>query len=391
MQVGSTQVISVEQSIAMTIKFVDLQAQYASLQQEIDAAILRVVRHSDFILGHDVAQFEEEFAAFCDAKHAVAVSSGTDALHLALRVLDVGPGDEVITSPHTFVATAGAIHATGARPVFADIDPRTYTLNPAQLEVAITDRTRAVIPVHLYGQPADMDPIVEICRRHGLWVLEDAAQAHGAEYKGRRVGTLGDIAAFSFYPGKNLGAYGDAGAVTTNSEELATRVRLLINHGSATKYEHVTTGFCNRMDTIQAAVLRVKLPHLPRWTEQRRKVAAWYEQGLAAIGGVETPSESEWARAVYHLYVVQVGDRDRLQSSLRGAGIATQVHYPKPVHLQLAYRHLGYKPGDFPHAETAAAHVLSLPMYPELTREQSDYIVAQVAQAMSDVEGADAA
>jgi dTDP-4-amino-4,6-dideoxygalactose transaminase len=370
---------------SVRIKFVDLQAQYASIQAEVDAAILRVLRHSDFILGRDVTQFEEEFATYCGAKHAVAVTSGTDALHLALRALAVGPGDEVITTPHTFIATAEAISATGARPVFVDIDPETYTLDPNLLEAAITERTRVVIPVHLYGQSADMDPILEICRRHGLWVVEDAAQAHGAEYKGRRVGTIGDVAAFSFYPGKNLGAYGDAGAVTTDSEEIATRVRLLSNHGSATKYEHVIIGLCSRMDTIQAAILRVKLPHLPRWTEQRRQVAAWYQHGLSATPGIETPSEPEWARAVYHLYVVRVNDRARVQSALAGVGVATQIHYPKPVHLQPAYAHLGYEPGDFPHAEKAAAEVLSLPMYPELSREQSDYIVEQVRQAASDV------
>jgi dTDP-4-amino-4,6-dideoxygalactose transaminase len=362
----------------MIIKFVDLQAQYASIRAEIDAAVLRVLQNGDFVLGRDVTQFEEEFAACCGAKHAVAVSSGTDALHLALRALDVGPGDEVITTPHTFIATAEAISAAGARPVFVDIDPTTYTLDPNLLEAAITDRTRAVIPVHLYGQPADMDPILEICRRQGLRVLEDAAQAHDAEYMGRRVGAIGDAAAFSFYPGKNLGAYGDAGAVTTNNEEIARKVRLLLNHGSATKYEHVIVGFCNRMDTMQAAVLRVKLPHLARWTEGRRQVAARYEEALRDVPGIVTPCEPEWAYSVYHLYVVRVDDRTGLQAALADAGIATQIHYPKPVHLQPAYAHLGYMPGDFPHAERAASEVVSLPIYPELSPEQIDYIVDRV-------------
>jgi dTDP-4-amino-4,6-dideoxygalactose transaminase len=370
------------------IKFVDLQAQHASLQTEIEAAIHHVMHTCQFILGPDVTAFEEEFASFCGSRYAVAVSSGTDALHLALRALDVGPGDEVITTPHTFIATAEAVSAAGARPVFIDIDPETYTIDPNHLEAAITDRTRAVIPVHLYGQPADMDPILDICQRKELALLEDAAQAHGSEYKGRRAGTIGHVAAFSFYPGKNLGAYGDAGAVTTDSHEIATQVRLLANHGSVTKYEHVAVGFCNRMDTIQAAVLRVKLPYLPAWTERRRAIAAEYERRLAAVPSVTSPVEPVWARGVYHLYVIRVRDREQVRKALAAAGIPVQIHYPVPVHLHQAYTHLGYKLGDFPHAEKAATEVLSLPMYPELTSEHVEYVVRSVEQAVHDIEPA---
>ncbi len=362
----------------VTIKFVDLQAQYESLRPEIDSAIQGVLDRCDFISGADVARFENEFAALCGVRHAVAVSTGTDALQLALRAMGIGPGDEVITPTHTFVATAEAISATGAEPVLVDIDLETYTIDPAAFEAAITERTRAVIPVDLYGQPADMDPIVEIARRHEILVLEDACQAHAAEYKGRRAGSLGDAAAFSFYPGKNLGAYGDGGAITTDDDEMAERIRLLRDHGSPSKYEHVIPGFCSRLDTIQAAVLRVKLPHLDRWTRQRREAALHYTLAFEGVPGVVTPFEPDWARSVYHLYVVRVADRDAVQQALTAAGIQSGVHYPKPIHLQPAYAYLNHGPGSFPHAERAASEVLSLPMFAEIRESEVDYVVDQV-------------
>lgn len=357
------------------IPFVDLQSQYQALKPEVDAALAAVCARGDFILGEEVRRFEEEFAGFCRAPHCVAVANGTDALHLALRACGVGPGDEVITCTHTFVATVIAIHAAGARPVLVDCEPEYYTLDVAAVARAVTPRTRAILPVHLYGQPADLDPLLELARARGLRVVEDACQAHGAEYRGRRCGALGDIAAFSFYPGKNLGAYGDGGAVTTADADLAERVRLLRNYGQRVKYEHVCKGGNSRLDTLQAAILRVKLRRLEAWNEARRRAAARYD-ALLADTGLGLPRVAPWARHVYHLYVVQTPERARLQAALDAAGVAHGMHYPVPVHLQPAFADLGQGPGSFPVSEALAPRILSLPMFPELTEEQIGRVAA---------------
>jgi dTDP-4-amino-4,6-dideoxygalactose transaminase len=368
----------------MTIPLVDLKAQYLSIKDEIDAAIQRVVDNTSFIMGPDVRAFEEEFARFCGVQHAVGVDSGTAALHLAFLACDIGPGDEVITTPHTFIATIGMLGRVGARPVFVDIDPRTYNLDPARIEAAITRRTKAILPVHLYGQPAEMDPILEIADRHGLKVIEDAAQAHGAEYKGRRAGSMGHVAIFSFYPGKNLGAYGDAGALVTNDGEIADKVRLLRNHGRREKYEHLLQGFNYRIDTLQAAILRAKLAHLEEWNEARRRHVATYRDLLSDLDLV-LPYEPEHVRAVYHLFVVRLEgsssqERDALREHLKVRGISTGIHYPIPLHLQPAYRHLGHEKGDFPISEECARQVLSLPMYPELTQAQMEEVARAIKE-----------
>jgi len=366
------------------IPLVDLKAQYLSIKDEIDAAIQRCIDRATFILGPEVAAFEEEFAAFCGVRHAVGVDSGTAALHLALRILGVGPGDEVVTTAYTFIATAEVVSLVGARPVFVDIDPRTYNMDPAKLEEAITPRTRAIIAVHLAGQPADMDPILDVARRHGLPVIEDAAQAHGATYRGRPVGTMGDLACFSFYPGKNLGCYGDGGALVTDRDDYADQARLLRDHGRRSKYEHLVTGYGYRLDALQAAILRAKLPHLREWNERRRAHAAAYAELLRLLG-VGLPQELPGARSVYHLYVVRVPARDQVFASMRERGIGVGIHYPIPLHLQPVYRDLGYREGDFPEAERAAREVLSLPMYPELTRAQMERVAAALAKALEAV------
>jgi len=357
------------------IPLVDLQSQYRSIKPELDAAVLRVLENAQFILGPAVSAFEADFAAFCGAAEAVGVSSGTSALHLALVAAGVGPSDEVITVPFTFVATVAAIEYAGAKPVFVDVEPGYWTMDPARLEAAITPRTKAIIPVHLYGQPADMDPILDIARRRGLIVIEDAAQAHGSEYKGRRCGSLGDLACFSFYPGKNLGAYGEGGAVVTNDAALAQKIRLLRAWGEETRYEHKFRAFNYRMDGIQGAVLGVKLKHLERWTEARRAHAAEYTRQLADTGAVR-PQERPGVRHVYHVYVILLSNRDQWRTRLADAGVQTGVHYPIPVHLQPAYRDLGYVEGDFPVSEDAARQVLSLPIYPELTAAQIGEVVS---------------
>lgn len=357
------------------IQFVDLQTQYQNLKAEIDSAVLKIFARGDFILGEDVKLFEEEFAAYCRAPHCISVANGTDALHLALLACGIGPGDEVITCTHTFIASVIAIHAAGAKPVLVDCDPQFYTIDPAAVERAITPRTKAIIPVHLYGQPADMDAILDIARRHKLQVIEDACQAHGAEYKGRPCGTLGDIAAFSFYPGKNLGAYGDGGAITTTRKELAEKIWLLRNYGQRVKYEHSCKGVNSRLDTVQAAILRVKLKRLEQWNEGRRRAAAEYDRLLAGIGLV-LPKLASYSKHVYHLYVVQAPDRKKLQGALDAANVSHGIHYPIPVHLQPAFADLGLKPGTFPVAEAITPKLVSLPMFPEITPAQIGRVVA---------------
>ncbi len=367
------------------IPFVDLKAQYQGIQGEIDAAIRHVFDSGQFVLGDEVAAFEEEFAAYCGGRYGVAVSSGTSALHLALLAVGVGPGDEVITVPFTFVATAAAIRYTGARPVFVDINPRSYTMDPSQLERAIGSRTRAILPVHLYGQPADMDSILDIARRHGLFVIEDAAQAHGAEYKGQRVGSTGDLGCFSFYPAKNLGAYGEGGMVVTNNPEYARTMCMLRDWGQERKYEHVLRGYNYRLQEIQGAVLRVKLRHLGVWTEARRARAAAYDK-LLANSGVQTPAEMPYGRHVYHIYAVRAAQRDLLRRELHRQDIQTGLHYPIPVHLQKAHSDLGYRQGDFPCSERAAREVLSLPMYPELSEADVEMVSAALRECLSSSE-----
>lgn len=357
------------------VPYLDLKAQYASIKTEIDAAIARVLDSCQFVLGSEVAGFEQEFSTYCGTSACIAVNSGTSALHLALIAAEVGPGDEVITVPFTFVASVAAVLYAGARPVLVDIDPRSFTLDPAAIEAAITPRTKAILPVHLYGQPADMDPIMEVARRHGLIVIEDAAQAHGAKYKGRPVGSIGDMACFSFYPGKNLGAYGEGGAVTTSNAEFARTIHMLRDWGQDGKYHHVLRGFNYRMEGFQGAILRVKLRHLEQWTEARRALVHQYDELLADCE-VETPTEMPWARHVYHVYTLRSDDRDSLQAALTTEGIQTGVHYSVPVHLQPAYADLGYGVGAFLQAEAAAKQVLSLPLYPELSTES----VAEVAR-----------
>jgi len=327
--------------------------------------------------GSEVAAFEQEFAAYCQAKLGIGVNTGTSALHLALLAAGVGPGDEVITVPFTFVATVSAIDYTGAKPVFVDIDPQTFTMDAVQIEAAITEKTKAIIPVHLYGQCADMDPILAIAKRHGLIVIEDAAQAHGAEYKGRRAGSMGDMGCFSFYPGKNLGAYGEAGMVTTDNAEFARTIRMLRDWGAEKKYHHVLKGYNFRMEGIQGAVLRVKLRHLERWTEQRRAAAAHYDRLLTG-SGVPTPKAMPHNRHVYHIYAIRTAHRQAWQDALLAQGVQNGIHYPTPVHLLPAFADLGYVAGQFPHSEQAANEVLSLPMYAELTHAQREEVVRAV-------------
>ena len=355
------------------IPLVDLKAQYHALKPEIDRAVQQVLEDAQFVLGPAVSSFERDFADFCCVPEAIGVNSGTSALHLALLAAGVGPGDEVITVPFTFIATVAAIEHAGGRPVLIDVEPEFWTLDPARIEAAVTPRTRAIVPVHLFGQPADMDPILDIAARRGLAVIEDACQAHGSEYKGRRCGSMGQLGCFSFYPAKNLGACGEGGAVVTSDPGLARKIRLLRSWGEETRYEHKFKGFNYRMDGVQGAVLGVKLKHLEAWTDARRSRAAEYRRRLAdtpAVGPVERPG----SRHVYQQYVVRVGERDAWRAALADAGVQTAIHYPIPVHLQPAYRDLGYSRGDFPVAEQAAAEVLSLPMFPELTDEQIESI-----------------
>ncbi len=371
------------------IPLVDLKAQYESIAAEVRCAIDDVLASCAFINGPAVREFEREFAAFCEVRYAVGVASGTAALMLALKACGVGPGDEVVTVAHTFTATGEAIALVGATPVFVDISPDTFTLDPRCLDAAVTAKTKAIVPVHLYGQPADMDPIVDVARRHGLTVIEDAAQSHGASYKGRQVGSLADAACFSFYPGKNLGAYGDAGAVTTNRQDVAERVAALRDHGRVVgadgrraKYEHAPVGYGERLDTLHAEVLRVKLRRLPAWNDARRRAAARYDELLRDVD-VATPAEAAGRRHVYHLYVIRTRRRDDVAAHLRACGIDTGIHYPIPLHRQPAYAGFGYLDVGLPETERAARDVLSLPMYPELTDEQILAVTAGVRGALA--------
>ena len=365
------------------VPFLDLKAQHAPLRDQFDCVIAKVIDSGAFAGGPFVTKFEDEFAAFCASEHAIGLGSGTEAIWLPLLALGVGPGDEVITVPTTFMATAEAISYCGAKPVFVDIDERTYTIDPKKIQAAITDKTKAIIPVHLFGQPADMEPILEIARARNLFVIEDAAQAHGAEYKGRKAGTLGDAGCFSFYPSKNLGAFGEAGAVITNNFKLQEKIRMLRDHGQVRKYYHSMIGWNCRMDGIQAAVLSVKLQHLQRGNDLRRAHALKYNEALSKIGDIVIPVEATYARHVYHVYTIRVKERDELMQFLADKGIGCGVHYPVPIHLQEAYRSLGYKKGAFPIAERTAEEFVSLPMFPELTESQ----IERVVEAVGDFSG----
>lgn len=362
------------------IPFLDLKAQYASIKDEIDRAVLGVLASTQYVLGEEVAAFECEFAQYCGVKHAIAVNTGTSALHLALLAAGVGPGDEVITVPFTFVATAAAVRYTGAKPVFVDIDPVTYTMDPAKLAAAITPRTKAIVPVHLYGQMAEMEPILDIARSHGIFVIEDACQAHGATYMGYAAGSMGLSGCFSFYPGKNLGACGEGGIAVTNDDEQAQLMRMMRDWGQSKRYHHAIHGFNYRMDGIQGAILRVKLRYLERWTEARRMHARHYSSLLALSKDAVAPFELDERRHVYHIYAVRTADREALQQCMSAAGIQTGLHYPIPVHLQKAHADLGYSVGDFPESEAAAQQVLSLPIYPEMQPDQVEQVVAAMEQ-----------
>jgi dTDP-4-amino-4,6-dideoxygalactose transaminase len=370
----------------MKVPFLDLGASYRELQEEIEAEVLRSLRSGWYIGGTDVEAFENDFAAFTQTRHCVGVANGLEALHLALRALGIGPGDEVIVPSNTFIATWLAVSECGAVPVPVEPDPTTCNIDVAKIEAAITPQTRAIIPVHLYGQPADLDGVLEIARRHGLRVLEDAAQAQGARYKGRPVGGHGDIVAWSFYPGKNLGALGDAGAVTTNDDALADQIRVLRNYGSRQRYVNEVKGYNSRLDPVQAAVLRVKLRHLPEWNARRARIAARYSSGLRG-GGLMLPVVQEWAEPVWHLYCVRHMQRELLRERLAAAGVETLIHYPSPPHLQGAYATLGYGKGTFPVAEEMADSMISLPIGPAMSEAQVDRVVSAVNEAAKDLAG----
>lgn len=384
----------------MNVPFLDLRIQYRQIEQEVLPMLTEAMNNAAFVGGPQVSGFEEEFAQFCDSQYCVGVGSGTDALRFALIAAGIGPGDEVITVPNTFIATTEAISQVGARPVFVDIDPDTYNMAPQKLSAFVEQKcffddstnqlvnqstnrpVRALLPVHLYGQPADMDPIVDLAEKYGLVVIEDACQAHGALYKGRKAGSIGRIGCFSFYPGKNLGAYGEGGAVVTQDESIAQKIRMLRDHGQAKKYYHEFEGYNGRLDAIQAGILRIKLRRLEEWNNARRRNASYYNELLSEVPGVKAPIEADYARSVYHLYVILVENRNELQVFLGEKGVATGLHYPVPLHLQEAYRHLGYEEGSFPVAEQAARKLLSLPMFPELTREQIEYVTTCIKEFM---------
>ncbi len=366
------------------IPLLDLKAQYASIKSEVDTAVLSVLASGQYTLGDEVASLEREFADYCGVRHAIAVNTGTSALHLSLLAAGVSPGDEVITVPFTFIATASAICYTGARPVFVDVEPQTLTIDPAQVEAKITSRTKAIIPVHLYGQMADMDAITTIADRYGIAVIEDACQAHGAEYKGRRAGSIGLSGCFSFYPGKNLGACGEAGMAVTNDDDQADAMRMLRDWGQSQRYHHALKGFNYRMDAIQGAILRVKLRHIEGWTEKRRAHASRYTSLLETMSDLRAPVETIGRRHVYHVYAIRSRGRDRLRQALAEQGIQSGLHYPIPVHLQPAHADLAYGEGDFPVSEAAAREVLSLPIYPEMTTLQLEMVVEAMENAYAE-------
>ncbi len=364
------------------ISLVDLTAQYHSIKKEIDTAVLATLESGYFILGPQVVKFEESIAAYLGVQHAIGLASGTDALVIALRALNIGEGDEVIIPAYTFFATAGTVMSVGAKPVIVDVDPQSYQIDVSKIEVAITSKTKAIIPVHLYGHPAEMGPILEIARKHGLKVIEDNAQGFGAEYLGKKTGSFGDIACLSFFPTKNLGAYGDGGAVATNDPALAERMRMLRTHGWKKKYYSEEVGYNSRLDALQAAILQAKFPHLDSWNEKRRELSKRYTEHLAPLG-IVTPVEREWAKHVYHLYIIRSEKRDQLQAFLKQKGIASEVYYPIPPHLSVPCKKFGYKEGDFPNAEKAAKETLALPLYPELMLTQQDEVIATIKEFVS--------
>lgn len=363
----------------MRVNFVDLQRQYQAYQQELNQAIQQVLDKSNYILGDEVEEFEQEFAKYCDTKYCIGVSSGTDALILILKALNIGKGDEIITAANTFIATALAVSACGAKPVLVDINPQTYNIDVNKIEEKITPNTKAILPVHLYGQMADMDPIIAIAKKYNLKIIEDACQAHGAKYKGQKAGSLGDISAFSFYPGKNLGAYGDAGAIITSNEKLSDKIKLLRNYGQRVKYYHDLKGLNNRLDTIQAAVLRVKLKYLDKWNQARQKNADLYNKLInQQLKNIITPYVEDFTQSIYHLYVIQANKRDELLKYLAEKEIYSGIHYPVPIHLQAAYQDLGYQQGNFPQTENIAKKIISLPMFAELKQEEIEYVVQNI-------------
>jgi len=364
----------------MGVPFLDLKKQYQSIKDEVNANIQQVMDSGRFVLGENVKSFEKEFASFCGREYAVGVANGTDALRLALLACEIGKGDEVITVPDTFIATTEAISQSGAKIVFVDVNLSTYNIDVSQIERAINKRTRAIVPVHLFGQPADMDSIIKIAKKYNLKVIEDACQAHGAEYKSKKAGSIGDAGCFSFYPAKNLGAFGDGGMVVTNDEEIAQKIKMLRDHGKIKKYEHLIEGYNSRLDEIQAGILRVKLKRLNAWNNLRRKNASIYNELLKDIEEVITPFEDEYVRHIYHLYVIRTKKRNELQEYLKFREIGTGLHYPIPLHLQKAYKYLGYKEGDFPAAEKVAREGLSLPMFPELREEQIKEVVFRIKE-----------
>jgi len=375
----------------MNVPFLDLKVQYKQIEHEVLPMVTEAMTNGAFIGGPQVLGFEKEFAEFCESKYCAGLNSGTDALRFALMAVGVGPGDEVITVPNTFIATTEAISQAGATPVFVDIDERTYNMDPQKLEDFLKKRLKpqasslkptpkAVIPVHLYGQPADMDLILDIAQTHNIKVIEDACQAHGALYNNRKVGSFGSVGCFSFYPGKNLGAYGEGGAIVTQDEEIANKIRMIRDHGQAKKYFHDMEGYNGRLDAIQAGVLRIKLKRLTNWNHSRRENAAYYNELLSEIEDITLPVEADFASSVYHLYVILVDDREGLQQFLSDKGIGTGLHYPLPLHLQKAYAHLGYEDGSFPVTESVAKRLISLPMFPELTREQIEYVAESIKE-----------
>jgi len=373
--------------MANKIKFLDLSSQYKSIKKEIDKAIKRVLESNQFIGGDEVKEFEKEIAKFCSTKYALSVNSGTDALFLSLKALGIGLGDEVITTPFTFISTAEVIANCGAKPVFVDIDPKTFNINPLKIEEKINKKTKAIIPVHLFGQMADMTRIMRIARKYGLYVIEDAAQAIGAEYKNKKAGTFSDLGCFSFFPSKNLGGYGDGGMVVSNNEELAEKIRLLKNHGSSPKekYLNLILGTNSRLDTIQAAILRVKLKHLEEWSKARAKKAGLYTNQLGKLKELITPSIASGRTHIFHQYTIRVNEqvRDKLNKYLSSQGIPTMIYYPVPLHLQPAFKYLGYKKGDFPEAEKASEEVISLPIYPELNKNDQNFIIKKIRTCLA--------